>query len=99
MSGALGAARCQDLGRALVDSCESKSVLTFAWDVFYIGHNYGVTGPKGRPSLRRRRKTVREAALCKVAAVVGASELHRPSLAGPPPSMPARHLRLNGAAF
>ena len=56
MPGALAAARCQDLGRALVDSCESKSVLTFAWDVFYIGHSYGVTGPKGRPSQRRRRR-------------------------------------------
>ena len=44
------------LGRALVDLHGSKSLPAFARDVYYIGRNYEVTGPKGRLSWRRRRR-------------------------------------------
>ena len=45
-----------ELRRALVDLHGSKSVSTFARDEFYIGPIYGVTGPKVRPSQRRRHR-------------------------------------------
>ena len=45
-----------ELRRALVDLHGSKSVLAFARDEFYIGPIYGVTGPKVRPSQRRRHR-------------------------------------------
>ena len=60
-----------------MDLCESKSVLAFAWDVSNIGTLYAVTGPKGRPSPRRRRWPTRET-IVRVVAVVGGSKAHRP---------------------
>ena len=63
------------LGRALVNLHESKGIPAFARDVYYIGPNNEVTGPKGRLSWRRRRRHRRDGSV-QEAAGVAASELH-----------------------
>ena len=39
-----------EVRRAMMDLHGSKSILAFAWDVYYIGRNYETTGPKDRPT-------------------------------------------------
>lgn len=72
-----------ELRRALVDLHGSKSVSTFARDEFYIGPIYGVTGPKVRPSQRRRHRRC-EGAIRRAPCLEEALPCSRPIIKFPP---------------
>ena len=64
-----------EVRRAMMDLHGSKSILAFAWDVYYIGRNYETTGPKDRPTWRRREAAPARG-IVQVDAGVGALLLH-----------------------
>ncbi len=72
-----------ELGRALVDLHDSKDFPTHARDEFYIGPIYEATGPKVRPSWRRRQAAPARGSM-QAPAAKGPKEAPQPPAAAAP---------------